>query len=46
METLLSNCIIPEVSDMRILEDDELFYGAVPSLQELIAIRESSIKKN
>jgi hypothetical protein len=45
METLLRNCIIADVSDMRVLEDDEMFYSAVPALQELIAIRESSLKK-
>lgn len=44
-ELLLNGCIIQEVSDMRIVTNDDLFMSAIGSLSELIQIRTSSIKK-
>ena len=44
-EILLKNCIIREASDMRILENDELFFSAIQSLDGLLQTYKSDLKK-
>ena len=44
-ELLLKNCIIREVSDMRILDDDEVFISAMNSLDGLVNVYKSDLKK-
>ncbi len=44
-EILLRNCLIPEVSDSRILESDEVFISAIDSLDGLINVYRSDLKK-
>ena len=45
IEMLLRNCIITEVSDTRILDDDDMFIAAAQSANELINVRQSELKK-
>jgi hypothetical protein len=42
-ETLLKTCIIKEVSDMRLVEDDDIFLSVLPQLQNLIALKKSTL---
>lgn len=44
-ELLLKNCIIREESDMRILDDDEIFISAMNSLDGLVHVYKSDLKK-
>lgn len=44
MEVLLQNCWLG--GDTEILSDDDLFLGACTSLQSMIEVRYSEIKKN
>lgn len=44
-QILLKNCLIEEISDKRITDDDEVFLGAMTTLAELIKIRHSVLKK-
>ena len=44
-EILARNCIIKEYSDMRLIDNDDLFMSMISSLSELIQIKQSSIKK-
>jgi hypothetical protein len=45
IETLLRNCLLPQASDDRILEDDDMFIAAAQSADALISIRHSELKK-
>jgi hypothetical protein len=44
-EILLRNCVIREVSDMRILDNDEVFISAINSLDGLVNVYKSDLKK-
>jgi len=44
-EILLRNCLIREVSDMRVLDDDEVFISAISSLDGLVNVYKSDLKK-
>jgi hypothetical protein len=44
-ELLLKNCILREESDPRILEDDEVFISAMNSLEGLVQVYKSDLKK-
>ena len=44
-EILLRNCMIPEFSDSRILEIDEVFISAIDSLDGLVNVYRSDLKK-
>lgn len=44
-EIILKNCIIKEVSDNSILDNDELFMSCISSLGGLISVRKSELKK-
>lgn len=45
-ETLLRDCIIPEHSDMSIIDEDDLFLSAMGQLDKIIKIRKAELKKN
>jgi hypothetical protein len=42
-ETLLRTCLIKEVSDMRIVEDDDIFYSVIPQLANIIQKKRSTL---
>ena len=44
-EILLRNCIIPDLSDSRILDIDEIFISAIDSLDGLVNVYRSDLKK-
>jgi hypothetical protein len=44
-EILLRNCLIKEISDMRILDNDEVFISAINSLDGLVNVYKSDLKK-
>ncbi|HWZ22134.1 MAG TPA: hypothetical protein VNW06_05740 [Cytophagaceae bacterium] len=44
-EILLRNCIITELSDNRILDIDEVFISAIDSLDGLVNVYRSDLKK-
>jgi hypothetical protein len=44
-EILLQNLIISEISDEDILKDDEYFINAINSLDELITVKKSTLRK-
>lgn len=45
-DVILRSCIIPAVSDMEVLSNDELFLSAVPLVMQLVEIRKGTLKKN
>lgn len=45
-EILLKNCLIKEISDNRILTDDDAFMSACMCLDEVITIKKAELKKN
>jgi hypothetical protein len=44
-ETLLRTCLIKEVSDMRIVEDDDVFFSVLPQLRNVISLKKSTLTK-
>jgi hypothetical protein len=42
-ETLLRSCLIKEVSDMRLVEDDDIFLNVLPQLEHLIQKKRSTL---
>jgi len=46
MKMLLENTIIKEESNMRIVNENELMVSCIPSLNGILIMRQSSLKKN
>jgi hypothetical protein len=44
-ETLLRTCLIKEVSDMRLVEDDDTFFSVLPQLANIITLKKSTLTK-
>jgi hypothetical protein len=44
-EMLFSACVIPEISDMEILTNDDYFLGACAAMDGIISLKKSSLKK-
>ena len=42
-ETLLRTCLIKEVSDMDIVENDDIFLSVLPQLSNLITLKKSTL---
>jgi hypothetical protein len=42
-ETLLRSCLIKEVSDMRLVDDDDIFMNVLPQLSNLIQKKRSTL---
>lgn len=42
-ETLLRTCLIKEVSDMRLVDNDDIFLSVLPQLQNLITLKKSTL---
>ena len=42
-ETLLRTCLIKEVSDMRIVDNDDIFLSVLPQLSDLIVLKKSTL---
>lgn len=42
-ESLLRTCLIKEVSDMRLVDNDEIFLSVLPQLQNLITLKKSTL---
>jgi hypothetical protein len=44
-EDLINSLVIREISDMEVLNDDELFLSAVTQLQQIVDLKKSTITK-
>jgi hypothetical protein len=42
-ETLLRSCLITEVSDMRLIDDDDVFMSVLPQLSNIIELKKSKL---
>ena len=42
-ETLLRTCLIKKVSDMRLVEEDDIFLSVLPQLSNIITLKKSSL---
>lgn len=42
-ETLLRTLLIKEVSDMRLVEDDDIFLSVLPQLSHIIVLKKSKL---
>jgi hypothetical protein len=42
-ETLLRTLLIKEVSDMRLVEDDDIFLSVLPQLSNIIVLKKSKL---
>lgn len=42
-ESLMRTCLIPDVSDMRLVDDDDIFMSALSQLSEIITIKKSTL---
>jgi hypothetical protein len=44
-EVILKNCLIPELNDMTILDNEDIFLSACTAIEEIVRIRQATIKK-
>jgi len=44
-EELIQALVIREISDMQVLEDDDLFLSAVTQIQQIVDLKKSTITK-